>query len=975
MTNQRSTLDKDEIILVLYDHRYLGWKYSVFSAEETESGSMRILGAPNADQEEKGGSRKEIARLIRLVGETTDQALMKLYSKKKSVAEFHKEITPELLERYIRPRIETVNYKVTLIAREMAIPVYIRTDFSNNTLFVQNRLTVMASQSSCLFNFIRNDDELKYFITMTNEGREISLRNKRGIILSDKPSVVLIDKEIHCIDKIESKKLTPFFTKEYITVPAASEKIYIRNFVAKTLLDYEVKITGIPLTEIHPLSRAVLTLEEGFNQNFQLLLTFRYGEDSFLPENKQRKVVTVKEEGEAISLEWFERDFAWEKEMTERLVEEGLKREGSNYYGLSSGATTYGLIEWLNRKKEDLEKDFLLEQDLEVTYFMGEVTKDSSIEEKIDWFEVKVMIVADPFRIPFSRFRRHILEGRKEYILPDKRILILPDEWFVRYYDLVHYGKDRGEALQVKKIHAPMILLALQGDIPADMQERLKNIMEVPVERPPLPTHSRATLRPYQKEGFYWLWHLYRYNFGGCLADDMGLGKTLQTITLLQYVYEHVKPQREKQADGQFSLFGSDRPALPASLVVAPTSLLHNWKNELKRFAPELRVFIYAGPNRIQSMSVGSVFDRFEVVITSYGVMRKDIKYLQNYPFQTIILDESQYIKNPSSLSYQSAKQLQTEHRIVLTGTPIENSLEDLWAQFNFINEGLLGNFSAFKKDFIHKIIKEKSEEREATLRRMIAPFMLRRTKEEVTPELPPLLQEVVYCDMTDDQAEVYKAEKNRVRNTLLQIKENPGQQQNTFIALEGLNRLRQLANHPQMTDPDYEGDSGKFEQILLFFENLKANGHKVLIFSSYVKHLNLLARKFKRKKWKYAMLTGETQKREEEISHFTDQKDVHCFFISLKAGATGLNLTAADYVFIIDPWWNPAAEMQALSRAHRIGQDKPVIAYRFISTDTVEEKILHLQEAKSALFETFIEAQNPLAALDWEDLDDLLGS
>ncbi|MDF9831186.1 DEAD/DEAH box helicase [Parabacteroides sp. PF5-6] len=964
---------KDEIILVLYDHRYLGWKYSVFSAEQTESGSMRILGAPRAEQEEERGNKTEIVRLIKLIGEISDQSLMKLYSKKKSVADFHKEITPELLEKYLRPRIEQINYKITLIARATGIPVFIRTDLSNNTLFVQNRLEVLTTQSACLFNFEKKEGELRYHITMSNRGKEITLLNKRGILLSDKPAVVLIDKEIHCVDKIESKKLTPFFNKNYIIVPAASEQLYIRNFIAKTLLDYEVNITGIPVRQIHPHVQPILTLEEGFNQDFLLLPAFHYNEDRFLPDKKQKKIVKVIESEGLTTIEWYNRNPEQEKQSIELLEQEGLKRQGPNHFTLPDNKEPYGLIEWLSARREALSHHFLLEQNLDITYFVGEIQKESSVEEKIDWFEVKIIVIAGPFRIPFHRFRRHILEGKKEYILPDKRILILPDEWFVQYHDLLRYAKEKGDALQMKKVHAPIVAQALQHEITAGMQERLKEIMQIPVEHPALPTQTRATLRPYQKEGFYWLGHLYRHHFGGCLADDMGLGKTLQTITLLQHIYEYAEHKTATNRDGQYSLFDATRPALPASIVVAPTSLLHNWKNELKRFAPELRVFIYAGANRIRNKSIGQIFDRFEVVITSYGVMRNDIEYIQDYNFQTIILDESQYIKNPSSLSYQSAKRLQSAHRLVLTGTPIENSLEDLWAQFNFINEGLLGSFSSFKKEFIQKIVREKNEEREKALRRMIAPFMLRRTKQEVTPELPPLLQEVVYCDMTEEQQERYQIEKNRVRNTLLEAKENPTPQQKTFIALEGLSRLRQLANHPQMVDPDYSGDSGKFEQILLFFENLKASGHKVLIFSSYVKHLNLIARKFDQQGWKYAMLTGETSRREEEIKRFTDREDVHCFFISLKAGSTGLNLTAADYVFIIDPWWNPAAEMQALSRAHRIGQEKPVIAYRFISTETIEEKILHLQESKSALFETFIESQNPLSKMNWDEIEDLL--
>ncbi|MDR2969544.1 MAG: DEAD/DEAH box helicase [Tannerellaceae bacterium] len=960
---------KDEIILVLYEHRFLGWKYTAFSVEETESGSMRILGAPSADT----GCAKEITRLIRLVGDISDKSLMKLYSKKKSVADFHKEITPELLEKYIRPRIEAVNYKLTLLARIAGIPVFIRTDLSNNTLFVQNKLEVLPADSSCLFNFEKKEGGIHYYISMSNGNRKITLLNKRGIILSDKPSVVLIDKEIHCVDKIESRKLAPFFSKSHITVPAASENMYIRNFIAKTLPDHEVNITGIPVRELHPPARAVLSLEEGLGGDLLFLLTFRYGEDTILPGDRQKRIVKVEHEGGLSSIEWFDRKPEEEQRFVEILEREGLRKQHINHFCLPAEGEPYGLIEWLNRSRDELTKYFTLEQNMNVTYYIGSLTKEFSVEEKIDWFEVKIVIVAGSFRIPFSRFRRHILEGRKEYILPDKSILLLPDEWFSHYHDLLRYGKDKGDCMQMKRIHAP-IVLALHDNISAGMQNHLKELMQVSPERHPLPAHTQAALLPYQKEGFYWLQHLYKHNFGGCLADDMGLGKTLQTITLLQHIYEAGGQKEVTETGGQYSLFADNRPTLPAALIVVPTSLLHNWANELKRFAPELRVFIYSGTNRMRSRHIEQVFDRFEVVITSYGLLRNDIEFLREYCFRIVILDESQYIKNPSSLSYRSVKMLKTEHRLVLTGTPIENSLEDLWAQFNFINEGLLGSFSSFKKEFIQKIVKEKSEEREKALRRMIAPFMLRRTKQEVTPELPPLLQEVVYCDMTDEQQDIYLTEKNRIRNTLLKMKEDTAglQQSNKFIALEGLNRLRQLANHPQMIDPDYEGNSGKFEQILLFFENLKASNHKVLIFSSYVKHLNLIARKLDKTGRKYAMLTGETTRREEEIKRFTDREDVHCFLISLKAGSTGLNLTAADYVFIIDPWWNPAAEMQAFSRAHRIGQDKPVIVYRFISTETVEEKILHLQESKSALFDTFIETRNPFAQMSREEIEDL---
>jgi SNF2 family DNA or RNA helicase len=226
---------------------------------------------------------------------------------------------------------------------------------------------------------------------------------------------------------------------------------------------------------------------------------------------------------------------------------------------------------------------------------------------------------------------------------------------------------------------------------------------------------------------------------------------------------------------------------------------------------------------------------------------------------------------------------------------------------------------------------------------------------------------------MTEKQKDIYETEKNRIRNILIEAKEHPERPKNTFIALEGLSKLRQLSCHPKLIDAFYEGESGKFEQIIMSFENLKASKHKVLIFSSYVRHLELLAEKFDNEGWSYAMLTGKTQKREEEINRFINNDDIYCFFISLKAGSTGLNLTAADYVFITDPWWNPATEMQALSRAHRIGQDKPVIVYRFVSSETIEEKIIYLQESKTALFNTYINTNNPFATMDWQEIEELL--
>jgi SNF2 family DNA or RNA helicase len=431
---------------------------------------------------------------------------------------------------------------------------------------------------------------------------------------------------------------------------------------------------------------------------------------------------------------------------------------------------------------------------------------------------------------------------------------------------------------------------------------------------------------------------------------------------------------------GQFLLFGEDAPEMkteniPSSLLVVPTSLLHNWMNEIKRFAPGLKVYLYSGIKRIKSKDIGKIFKHYDIVITTYGILRNDIDLLHPVDFFYLILDESQYVKNPASLTYKAVKQIQASHKLALTGTPIENSLSDLWAQFDIVNEGMLGNYSLFKKAYINPIIQKKSKEKEEILLKMIRPFLLRRTKEEVTPELPPLLEEVIYCDMSEEQKDYYKKEKNRVRNVLIRNLDRQSEvlpSKASLPVLQGLTRLRLSANHPALADRQFDGSSGKFEQVILQFESLKAGNHKVLIFSSFVKHLKLFADYFDKQSWKYAWLTGATGDREKEIKYFSEQQDVNCFFISLKAGGVGLNLTAADYVFILDPWWNPAAEMQAVARAHRIGQEQNVMVYRFISIDTIEEKIVKLQQEKSELVETFINAKN-VVHLSMKEIDELL--
>ncbi len=335
-------------------------------------------------------------------------------------------------------------------------------------------------------------------------------------------------------------------------------------------------------------------------------------------------------------------------------------------------------------------------------------------------------------------------------------------------------------------------------------------------------------------------------------------------------------------------------------------------------------------------------------------------------------MDESQTIKNADSKIFQAITELKAQHRIVLTGTPIENSLTDLWSQIEFINPGLLGTLGFFRQYFSNPIEKDNNEERRDKLKRLIQPFILRRTKQEVATDLPPITEQIRLCSMSDEQKNYYEEEKSKVRNEILDNIDQFGVEKSSMVVLNALMRLRQIANHPVMVDKGYTSDSGKFEEVCESIENMVTENHKVLIFSSFVKHLDLFKDYFEKNNIRYSMLTGETRNREEVVANFQNNENNRFFLISLKAGGVGLNLTAADYVFVLDPWWNPAAEMQAINRAHRIGQTNKVFVYRFISAETVEEKIVKLQERKSELADVFINSNNPFKALSRENILEL---
>lgn len=557
-----------------------------------------------------------------------------------------------------------------------------------------------------------------------------------------------------------------------------------------------------------------------------------------------------------------------------------------------------------------------------------------------DWFEAEVDIAFGDNKIALNEVKKAILKREKYIKLSDGSIGILPQEWLDKFNRYLRYGEIKNNKIQLSKTKFSIIDELFENISDAklikelvDKRKKLKAFETIKSVK--LPDGIKAQLRDYQKEGLNWLNFLHEFKWGGILADDMGLGKTLQAITILKQVAEYSQ--------------------LP-SLVVVPTTLIFNWQNELKKFCPSLKVLFHYGPDREKS---NAHFSDFDVVVTTYGLVMNDIEFLKELSYNYIILDESQAIKNPSSKRYKAVNLLKAENRIAMTGTPIENGTFDLYAQMNFVNPGMFGNMKHFRDDFATPIDRDGDKIRAAELQKLISPFVLRRTKEQVATELPPKTEDVIYCAMDDEQRKVYDAYRNEIRNQLLNRIETDGIEKSKIHVLEGLMKLRQICDSPALlaNEEDYGNDSVKIRELINHITKKTAN-HKIIVFSQFVKMLALIKSEIESLNIDYEYLDGQCsqKQRKESVKRFQEEENCRIFLISLKAGGTGINLTAADYVYIVDPWWNPAVENQAIDRCYRIGQNKKVFAYRMICKDTIEDKIVEYQQEKRDVAEDIIQ-------------------
>ena len=938
-----------QVIIVLTEHLTFGTLLIPYMAEKSDDGTYQLIEqAFHASPEAISRMNEAEQQAIDIASHYTEKYLMGIYSREKTVSRFLRKLSedPERVKNNIRPFIEKKMQEMLTLIRHHNLPLY-QKQVGSKLLYAHHAYHVHPHDVEIRFTFLADETNFRYQLQCYYDGQPLSLSEQKPVIvLTSSPSALLLGMELYFFPHIESVRILPFTKKKKISVPASQIEKYIDNIVIPIARYHEITTQGLNIIEETYACEAVLSLEDTIYDEQMLRLSFRYGDQSFTPDTvtEMKKIIYRNDFGEIF---FFRRDSDAEEEKLRMLTDSGLQRVSDVHFKLSPDAPEKTITEWISTYREMLQQSFLLTGNMGNTpYCLDEIRIEQSCDDEPDWFELHITVVIGNLRIPFSRFRKHILEEKREFLLPDGRMILLPEEWFSKYGNLLELGTQTETGIRLKPTFVGAVQSALEENGPKNLlfKREIRNV--------PVPQGLNAKLRPYQQKGFSWMVHLHKQGFGGCLADDMGLGKTLQTLTLLQYIY---KPSAPKQ---------------PATLIVVPTSLLHNWRREAKRFTG-LSMMEYNNTVAIDKKRPEKFFGHFHLFFTTYGMMRNNIDILSSYRFEYVVLDESQNIKNSESLTFRSAIQLQSKHRLALTGTPIENSLKDLWAQFHFIQPDLLGTESAFQKQFIMPI-RQGNERVRVQLQQLTAPFILRRSKKEVAPELPELTEETIYCDMTEEQNTCYEQEKNSLRNILLQHSQSTNRL-HSFSVLNGILRLRQLSCHPQLILPDYTGTSGKTTQIIETFDTLQSEGHKVLIFSSFVKHLEVLAEAFRERGWKYALLTGATNNRPSEIAHFTEQKDVQAFLISLKAGGVGLNLTQADYVFIIDPWWNPAAESQAIARAHRIGQDKQVIAYRFITQNSIEEKILHLQDEKRKLAETFVADSESLPILSNEQWVDLL--
>jgi SNF2 family DNA or RNA helicase len=970
-----------QIIYSLYQHEFMGFIFESFIIHLDEKGKLTYqhqnISSKNAREFTKGLDSRDF-ELIELMDKMHQDVILKKFSVKvMKPGEFFakvydkqkgNELIQEEIERYLEiKRAEILEKLKGKMLFEMG----------NDGEPTWRPIEVSEKRASIQFHLSRSEENTNYYPTITVEGRKLDIPSPSAYLVCKHPAWMVMNGKLYGFDKpVDGKKLLPFLSKKFVTIPKNLEETYYNRFVAPLIASFDdVEVKGLEinkseydphplltLSELTPASAkevpALFEQETAHHDNDEagkivFDLSFKYGKHRFRGDAFGAVSVSLEKKGDDYIFHRVKRNIDGEKKYSATLIKLGLPLKGFRCAVEKAHA-----FSWLNENRVNLlNLGFEVSQpeNRDKKYFVGKAVIELEVKENIDWFDIHAKIRFGEYEISFKELRKLILKKKVEFKLPNGEIAIIPESWLVKYGDLFAMSETHGdhEKPVLKKYHLNLLKELEEGNLAkvhiSDKFRSLENFEGI--KDYPLPVGFQGQLRPYQKAGYNWLRFLNDFHLGGCLADDMGLGKTVQTLALLQ-------AQKEKGETG-------------TSLLIMPTTLIYNWEMEAAKFAPGLKILNYTGTQRNKDVSR---FAKFDVVLTSYGITRLDVEALQAFYFNYIILDESQVIKNPSSNIAKAVLQLKSRFKLTLTGTPLENTTLDLWSQMTFINPGLLGGQTFFKNEYQIPIEKKADENKTRKLNAIIKPFLLRRLKSQVATELPEKVENVHYTNMSTEQEEKYEEAKAFYRHKILDQIDKEGINNTRFMILEGLTRLRQLSNHPRMIDPEYKGDSGKLEDVSHMLENAIIEGHKLLVFSQFVKHLDIVRELLHSKKIPFAYLDGSSNDRKDQVENFNKDPNLKVFLISIKAGGLGLNLTQADYVFILDPWWNPAVEAQAVDRAHRIGQTKKVFTYKFITRNTVEEKILQLQKHKLRLSENLIQTEESvIKSLTREDIEMLM--
>jgi SNF2 family DNA or RNA helicase len=973
-----------QLIYSLYQHEYLGYIFESFIVKLDEKGKLTYqhqnISSKNAREFAKGLDDRDY-ELIELMDQMNQDVVLRTYSRKimkpdEFFTRVYKKEKGE--ERLLQEQIDTYMEKrrAAILEKLKGKRLY---EMGNDGEPTWRKLEVVERRASIQFFFRRTSESTTYYPLIFCDGKPLDLPTPNAYMVCRNPAWMVVSGKLYGFDKpIDGKKLQPFLTKKSIVIPKNLEENYYKNFITGLVSSFEdIDVQGFQILknsfEPHPM----LTISElpanGQKEVPNLFeagagepiasdeagkivfdLSFKYGKHRFRGADAEQVSVTLEQKDQDYIFHRIKRDTEAEKKYANTLIKLGLPL-GATFRTAVEKAHAFS---WINENRVNLLNfGFEVSQpdNRDKKYFVGKAVMELEVRESIDWFDIHARIRFGEFEISFKELRKIILRKKVEFKLPNGEIAIIPEAWLTKYSDLFALSETHGknEKPVLRKYHVSLVKDLQESNLAkVHISDRLKNLENFTGIRDyGLPQGFQGQLRPYQKAGYNWLRFLNEFNLGGCLADDMGLGKTVQTLALLE-------SEKEKDNAG-------------TSLLIMPTSLIYNWEMEAAKFTPGLRMLTYTGTNRNKNITQ---FSQYDVVLTSYGITRLDIELLQQFHFNYIILDESQVIKNPSSNIAKAVLQLKSRHKLTLTGTPLENTTMDLWSQMTFINPGLLGSQTYFKNEYQAPIEKQKDEVKTKKLNAIIKPFILRRLKSQVATDLPEKVENIYYTNLSAAQAEKYEEAKAFYRGKILDHIEKEGINNSRMTILEGLTKLRQLSNHPRMIDMHYKGDSGKLEDVSHMLENALLEGHKLLIFSQFVKHLDIVREMLGSRKIDYAYLDGSSMDRKDQVERFNKDPNLKIFLISIKAGGLGLNLTQADYVFILDPWWNPAVEQQAIDRAHRIGQKNKVFTYKFITRDTVEEKILHLQKHKLKLSENLITTEESIVKmLTREDIEMML--